>query len=170
MFKNFISYFFWPFDLLYSPPAPHFEVLQILLPQFLILQNYKKKLSWCLIDWQLSIPNANAYSYPLPPLWRWGLNLDLNCIERVIINLIVPENYNFDTIVSDYFYSSPFTSTPPHLRVQEVHINGIRGISIHITESKIHISYSKNHNSTLFFYCFYMSPLPILVRIVAKGR
>ena len=46
----------------------------------------------------------------------------------------------------------------PHLRVLEVHINGIRGISIHITETKIHISYSENHDSTLLFYYFYMSP------------
>ena len=36
-----------------------------------VLLNYKK-LSWCLIDWHLSIPNVNghAYSYPLPTLWR----------------------------------------------------------------------------------------------------
>ena len=34
----------------------------------------QKKLSWWLIDWQLSIPNVNrhVYSYPLPPLWWWG--------------------------------------------------------------------------------------------------
>ena len=44
-----------------------------------------------------------------------------------------------------------------------------QGITIHITESKIYISYSKNHDSTLFFYYFYMSPLPILVYIIAKG-
>ena len=41
-------------------------------------------------------------------LWRWGLNLDLNDIERVIINLSVPENYGFDTIISEYIYRSPF--------------------------------------------------------------
>ena len=40
---------------------------------------------------------------------------------------------------------------------------------IHIPESKIHISYSKNHNSTLFFYYFYMSHLPSLAHIIAKG-
>ena len=57
----------------------------------------------CVIDWQLFIPNVNghAYSYPLPPLWRWGLNLDLN---GIVINLIFPENYSFDDIISDYFY------------------------------------------------------------------
>ena len=50
---------------------------------------------------------------------------------------------------------------PPHLRVLEVHINNIRGITIHITGFKIHISYSENHDSTLMlvFYYFYMSPL-----------
>ena len=37
----------------------------------------------------------------------------------------------------------------PLLRVLEVNINIIRRISIHITESKIHISYLKNHDSTL---------------------
>ena len=36
---------------------------------------------------------AHAYSYPLPPLWEWGLNLDLIGIEGVIIQLSVPENY-----------------------------------------------------------------------------
>ena len=65
----------------------------------------QKKISWCLIDWQVSIPNVSghAYSYPLP------LNLDLNEIERVIIHLRFPENYSFDTIISDYFYRLPFT-------------------------------------------------------------
>ena len=34
-FKNFfITYFLWPFYLLHSPPAPHFEALQILPLQF----------------------------------------------------------------------------------------------------------------------------------------
>ena len=55
------------------------------------------------------------------------------------------------------------------LRVLEVHINGIRGITIHITEYKIHISYSGNHDSTLFFYYFHISPLPTLAHIIAKG-
>ena len=63
---------------------------------FSMLLNYKK-LSWRLLDWQLSVLNVNghAYSYPLPPLWRWGLNLDLCGIERVIIHLSVPHNYTF---------------------------------------------------------------------------
>ena len=55
------------------------------------------------------------------------------------------------------------------LRVLWVHINSIRGITIHITESKIHITYSENHDSTLFFYYFYMSPLPTLTHIITKG-
>jgi hypothetical protein len=57
-------------------------------------------------------------------------------------NLCVPENYGFDTIIS-----RPFL--PPHLQVLEVHINSIRSKTIHIIESKIHISYSGNHDSTL---------------------
>ena len=50
-----------------------------------------------------------------------------------------------------------------------VHTNDIRGITIHITESKIHISYSKNHGLTLFFHYFYVSPLPTLAHIIARG-
>jgi hypothetical protein len=37
-----------------------------------------------------------------------SLNLDINGIEGVIIHLSVPENYGFDTIISEYFYRSPF--------------------------------------------------------------
>ena len=50
-----------------------------------------------------------------------------------------------------------------------VNIKGNMGVSIHITESKIHISYSKNHDTTLFSYYFYISPLPILAHIIAEG-
>ena len=57
----------------------------------------------------------------------------------------------------------------PLLRVLELHIKSIRGISIHITEPKIHISCSENHDSTLFFNYFYMSSLPTLVHTIAKG-
>ena len=83
----------------------------------------KKKLSWCLIDWQLSVPNVNghAYSYPLPRLWRWGLNLDLNSIQRVIIHLSVPEIYNFDTIIIDQFYRSSFTTLPNLMGARGAH-------------------------------------------------
>jgi hypothetical protein len=44
-------------------------------------------------------------------------------------------------------------------------------ITIHITESKILISYSKNHDSPLMliFYYFYMSSLLTLVHIIAMG-
>ena len=77
--------------------------------------------------------------------------MDLNGIERVIINLSVPGNYSFDTIISDYFTGRPLPPLPP-LRVLEVHINGIIGISIHITESKIRISYLKHHDSTLMLF------------------
>ena len=37
-----------------------------------------------------------------------SLSLELNGIEGVIIHLSVPENYGFDTIISEYFYRSPF--------------------------------------------------------------
>ena len=66
------------------------------------------------------------------------------------------------------FLQVALLQTPP-LRVLEVHINGIRGVTIHITESNIHISYSENNHSTLVFYYFYMSPLPTLAHIIAKG-
>ena len=62
-------------------------------------------------------------------------------------------------------------SHTPLLRVLELHINGIRGISIHITESKIHISYLKNHDSTLMlssiiFTCHSFQPSRIsLLRV-----
>ena len=61
---------------------------------------------------------------------------------------------------------------PPHVRLLEVHINGIRSITIDITESKIHISYSENHDSTLMLvlYYFYMSVLPTLADIIAKDN
>ena len=53
----------------------------------------------------------------------------------------------------------------------EVHINAIWGIIIYITEYKTRISYFENHDSTLMLvlYYVYMSPLPTLVHIVAKG-
>ena len=56
-----------------------------------------------------------------------------------------------------------------HLRVLEVHINDIMGITIHFSVSKIHSSYSEKHDSTLFFYYFYMSPLPTLANTIAKS-
>jgi hypothetical protein len=55
--------------------------------------------------------------------------------------------------------------------VLQVHINGIRGISIHITEFKIHISYSENLDSTrmlssIIFTCHAFQPSPIsLLRV-----
>ena len=67
------------------------------------------------------------------------------------------------------FLQVAFSHTPP-LRVLEVHINVIKGITIHNIESNIHISYSENHESTLFFCYFYMSSLPTspipLLRVV----
>jgi len=87
------------------------------------------------------------------------------CVVAWMRNMSVPKNYGFDTIICEYFALSQI----PPLRVLDVHLNGIRGIIIHITEPKIHISYSENHDSTLFFYYFYMSPLPTLAHTIAKG-
>ena len=80
-------------------------------------------------------------------------------------NISVPEKYGFDTIICVYLVA--LSHIPPS-RVLEGHINGNRGITIHITESKIDISYSKNHDSTLFFYCFYMLPLSALAHTIFR--
>ena len=113
-----------------------------------------KKLSWCLTDWTLSISNVNgdAYSYPLPPLWWWGLNLDLNDIERVIIHLSVPKK----TMVSTLLSVNTFTDCPS--------LMGARGA--HKRHQGYNYSYHRvqnlnNPDSTLMliFYYFYMSPL-----------
>ena len=62
----------------------------------------------------------------------------------------VPENQGFDTIICDQGYNYSF-------------------ITIHNTASKIHISYSEIHDSILFFYYLFMSPLPTLTHTIAKG-
>jgi hypothetical protein len=90
----FIIFTCHPFQ---SSPISLLRVVLLRSVLLLMLQNYKKKMSWHLIDRQLSVLNANehAYSHPSPPLCKWGLNLDLNGIERVIIYLSVPEKYGF---------------------------------------------------------------------------
>ena len=60
-------------------------------------------------------------------------------------------------------------SHTPSLWVLDVDINGITVITTHITESKIHISYSETHDSTLFLHYFYMSSLPTLAHTIVKG-
>ena len=107
-----------------------------------------KKLSWRVIDWQLSIPNVNghAYSYPLPPQWWWRLNLDLNGIEGVI-HLSVPENYSFESIISDYFTGSllpPPTIMDPRGAHKRHHgyIYSYRRV-----QNSYHL-FKKNHDST----------------------
>ena len=62
-------------------------------------------------------------------------------------NISVPENYGFNTIICDYFYRSPFP-TPTFTGARGAYKRH-RGMTIHITEFKIHISYSENHDSTL---------------------
>jgi hypothetical protein len=62
---------------------------------------------------------------------------------------------------------------PSSLRVLEVHINGIRGICIHIIESKIHISYLRNHDSTLMLssiICKYHSFQPSSISLLRVGN
>ena len=73
------------------------------------------------------------------PACRWpGL-----CVHT-LIHLNVSKNY-LQLILTTICQSPP---SPP-LRVLVVLINSNRCISIHITKSKIHISYLKNHDSTL---------------------
>ena len=60
------------------------------------LAAFHSQCQWTRIFISLTTPNA------------MGLNLDLNDIERVIIHLSVHEKYAFETIISDYFYRSPF--------------------------------------------------------------
>jgi hypothetical protein len=55
------------------------------------------------------------------------------------------------------------------LRVLEVHINGIRSITIHVTESKIHFSYSQNHDSTLMLVSYYIYMLPVPTPVHCLG-
>ena len=59
----------------------------------------------------LDVSSTGSFPSPMPmvthihiPYHSYGDGVDLNNIERVIINLIVPENYSFDTIISDHFY------------------------------------------------------------------
>ena len=62
-----------------------------------------------------------------------------------------------------------FTFRPfPHTTITSVRRAQKRDY-IHITEFKIHISYSEKHDSTLFYYYFYLSLLPNLDHIIAKG-
>ena len=79
----------------------------------------------------------------LTPLWEWGLNLDLNGIERVIIHLGVPENYGFDTIISDYY-------------------------SYHRDQNSYQLFRKPRFDLMLVFYYFYVSPLPTHAHIIAK--
>jgi hypothetical protein len=136
---------YWPLDSIGSPQSPannvnHFIKIKIILKQGKEMQ---------------------TSSWPChASLW--------DSVIAWMRNISVPKNYGFDTITW-LLLQVALSHTPP-LQVLEVHINSIMGISIHIIESKIHISYSENHDSTLFLYYFYISPLPTLDHIVAKGR
>ena len=58
--------------------------------------------------------------HPLPPLWRWGLNLDLNSIERVIY-LRIPENYSFESSISYYFLQVAIYHSPTFTGARGAH-------------------------------------------------
>ena len=93
------------------------------------------------------------------PRFEW------NSVVAWMRNINVPENYCYYL----WLFLHVALSHIPTLRVLQVHLNGIRSINIHITEAKIHISFSEIHDSTLFFYYVYMSPLPTLAHTIAKG-
>ena len=115
-------------------------------------------MSWCLIVWQLSIPNANghAYSYPLPTLWRWGLNLDINDIERVHTSQCSRKLW------FRHYYQWIFLQVALLLWVLEVHINGMTGITIQFTESKIKKSwFDTNVGLLLYLHVNPFQPSPI---------
>ena len=108
--------------------------------------------------WGIKMYNKQcaSHSWLLTPLWQWGLNLDLNGIEKVIIQHSVLENYGFDTyqwllfitlrlkFISDIpkttmrhqcwssiiFMCYPFQRTP--ISLLRVHLNGIGNITIHL--------------------------------------
>jgi hypothetical protein len=61
--------------------------------------------------------------------------LDLNGNERVIIQLSVPENYGFDTIITNVgllllLHVTPFQ--PSSMSLLRVHLNGIGNITSHL--------------------------------------
>ena len=87
-------------------------------------------------------------------LHGWGISVFLKTTVSRLLSVIT-------------FAGCPFPH--PTLRVLEVHINGITGITINFTESKIHICYSEKHDSTLFFYYFYMPSLLPVAHTIAKG-
>ena len=87
-------------------------------------------------------------------LHGWGIS--------VFPNTTVPTQLSVIIFTGRPFPHPTFTGARnPHL------VNGIRGITIHITESKIHISYSENHDSTLILLLFLCHPFePSLVSLL----
>ena len=127
------------------------------MPMFMVI-------GWTVLKWNGNIQYMYLQTSFLyidscyPSLW-------LSVVEWMR-NLRFPENYGFDTIISIAL------SHTPHLLMLDVHINSIRRITIHITESNIHISYSKNYDWTLmlvfyyFFTCHLFQPSSIsLLRV-----
>jgi hypothetical protein len=94
--------------------------------------------------------HTHTYTY-IYTRWLRHTSLWQNVVSTLSLSVII-------------FAGRPFPH--PTFTGIEVHINGITGITIYITESKIHISYSKTNDSTLFFYYFYISSL---AHTIAKG-
>jgi hypothetical protein len=89
---------------------------------------------------------------------------------RVLLFISVFPKTTVSTLLSVIIFTGR-PLPPPPLRVLEVHINGIRDISIYITESKIHISYLKPQDlklmlSSIIFTCQPFQPSSIsLLRV-----
>ena len=102
---------------------------------------------------------------------RWGHNFALNGIERIILH---PKTIASTLSTVIIFTGRPLPPSPFMVArgVPKMH----QGISIHITESKIHVSYLKKKqqqqrfDNNVVFYYFYMSPLPTFANIIPKAN
>jgi hypothetical protein len=79
-----------------------------------------------------------SHSRLLTPLWQWGLNLVLNGIERVITHLSVPENFGFDTIISDCYSYQRDQSSYQLFRKPRFDINFGLLVFLRVTPSNPH--------------------------------
>ena len=124
-----------------TSPISLLRVVLVRSVLLLILKNYKKN----------GLDISSTGSFPCPMSMDTHIHIPCHPYDdgdsTIKIQFSVPENYSFESIISDYFTGSHLL--PPPLWVLEVNLNGVMGISITITESKIHISYLKHHDSTL---------------------
>ena len=152
------------FDYFYISPLPALGVVIFWLVLSFDITKLQKK---C-----LNVLSTGIFPFPMSmdkhPLWRWGLNLDLNDFERVI-HLSVPENYSFESIIGDYFYRHPFT-TPPFTGATGAHKRHQGNIySYHRVQNSYQLFKTLWFNTNFVFYYFYLPLLLTLVHIVAKG-